>query len=243
MINKNNLPKHIAIIMDGNGRWAKKRNLPRTEGHRRGIKVVEDIVEAAAKDGIKVLSLYAFSTENWNRPKKEIDMLMAALANFLRHSANKLIKNNIKLLVMGDLKKFPQSLQDLLSDIQKRSERNSGLIVNLALNYGSRYEIVTAVKNIINEVNKGNLSVDNIDEETFSKFLYTKDLPDPDLLIRTSGEIRISNFMLWQLSYAELYFCKKFWPDFTKKDLENAIKAYQRRERRFGKTHAVTTLN
>ncbi len=243
MVDKNNIPKHIAIIMDGNGRWAKTRNLPRTAGHRQGIKVVEKIVEAAANLGIKVLSLYAFSTENWNRPKTEINMLMGALANFLRHNANKLIKNNIKLLVMGDLDKLPASLKDMLIDIQEESSKNSGLIVNLALNYGSRFEILRASKNIADEVKKGNLEIDSIDENKFSQFLYTKDLPDPDLLIRTSGETRISNFMLWQLSYAELYFCNKFWPDFTKDDFEDAIREYQKKERRYGRTHALTPFN
>jgi undecaprenyl diphosphate synthase len=243
MLNKEILPKHIAIIMDGNGRWAKKRNLPRTAGHRQGIKSVEKIVEAAAKLGIKVLSLYAFSTENWSRPKTEINMLMGALANFLKHQANKLVKNNIKLLFMGDIDKFPVSLKNLLMDVQEKTKENSGLIVNLALNYGSRFEILKAVRNIAEEAKRGNLGVDEIDENKFSQFLYTKNLPDPDLLIRTSGEIRISNFMLWQLSYAELYFCKKFWPDFTEDDFKNAIKEYQKRERRFGKTYAVISLN
>jgi len=243
MIDKEILPKHVAIIMDGNGRWAKKRNLPRTAGHRQGIKTVEKIVEAAAKLGIKVLSLYAFSTENWNRPKTEINMLMGALANFLKHQANKLTKNNIKLLLMGDIDKFPVSLKNLLMDVQDKTKGNTGLIVNLALNYGSRFEILKAVKNIAEEAKMGNLGIDEIDENKFSQFLYTKGLPDPDLLIRTSGEIRISNFMLWQLSYAELYFCKKFWPDFTEDDFKNAIKEYQKRERRFGRTYAITPLN
>jgi undecaprenyl diphosphate synthase len=243
MVDKNNIPKHVAIIMDGNGRWAKKRNLPRTAGHRQGIKVVEKIVEAAAKLGVKVLSLYAFSTENWNRPKREIDMLLAALANFLRHDANRLIKNNIKLQVMGDLDKLPASLNNMLFDVQEKSSTNSGLIVNLALNYGSRFEIVRAVKNIVDEAKKGNIDSATLDEDKFSQFLYTRGLPDPDLLIRTSGEVRISNFMLWQLSYAELYFSKKFWPDFTQKDFEKAIKEYERRERRFGKTYAVASAN
>jgi len=243
MIKKANLPKHIAIIMDGNGRWAKRRNLPRTAGHRQGIKTVEKIVEAAASLGIKILSLYAFSTENWDRPKAEIDMLMRALANFLKHNATKLIKNNIKLLVMGDTSCFSSDIKEMLSEIQQKTANNSGLIVNLALNYGSRSEIVMAAKRIVDKVESGSLNADSIDENIFSQFLYTKDLPDPDLLIRTSGEMRISNFMLWQLSYAELYFCNKFWPDFTKNDLEQAIKEYQKRERRFGRVHVFTPTN
>jgi undecaprenyl diphosphate synthase len=243
MVDKNNIPRHIAIIMDGNGRWAKKRNFPRTVGHRQGIKTVERIVEAAAKSGIKVLSLYAFSTENWNRPQAEINMLMGALANFLKRNTAKLMKNNIKLLVMGDLDRFSQSLRDLLIDIREKTNSNSGLIVNLALNYGSRFEIARAAKDIAEEVNRGSLDINSIDENKFSQFLYTKDLPDPDLLIRTSGEMRISNFMLWQLSYAELYFSKKFWPDFTPQDFKKAIREYQKRERRFGGTHALTPSN
>lgn len=243
MLDKNNIPRHVAIIMDGNGRWAKKHNLPRTAGHRKGINVVEEIIEAAGNLGIKVLSLYAFSTENWNRPKGEINMLLGALNHFLKKNINNLMKNNIKFRVMGDIDKFPERIRRLLLDVQAKTENNSSLILNIALNYGSRFEIINATKKIIEQISNGKLNINSLDENNFSQFLYTKDLPDPDLLIRTSGEMRISNFMLWQLSYAELYFCKKFWPDFSKDDLKNAIIEYQKRERRFGRIHAFASNN
>ena len=241
MLDKNNLPKHIAIIMDGNGRWAKKRNLPRTAGHRKGLKVVEEIIEAAARLGIKVLSLYAFSTENWKRSKTEINMLLGALNYFLKKNINKLMKNNIKLRTMGDISRFPAHIRKLLADVGEMTEHNSGLILNLALNYGARFEIMGATKKIAEQIASDKLSVGKLDENKFSQFLYTKDLPDPDLLIRTSGEMRISNFMLWQLSYTELYFCNKFWPDFSEDDLKDAIREYQKRERRFGDVHVHTS--
>jgi undecaprenyl diphosphate synthase len=239
-LDKDNLPKHIAIIMDGNGRWAKKRNLPRTVGHKKGLQVVEEIIEAATRLHIGVLSLYAFSTENWKRPKAEIGMLMRALEYFLRGKIKKLMQNNVKLVTMGDTDEFPPRITRLLAEVKEETKCNSGLILNLALNYGSRFEIVKAVKEISRQVAGDKLKIKDLDEKTFSKFLYTGDLPDPDLLIRTSGEMRISNFMLWQLSYAELYFCNKFWPDFTPEDLKEAIKDYQKRERRYGDIHAHT---
>ncbi|MBL7196481.1 MAG: isoprenyl transferase [Candidatus Omnitrophica bacterium] len=241
MLDKNNLPKHIAIIMDGNGRWAKKRNLPRTAGHRKGLKVVEEIIEAAARLGIKVLSLYAFSTENWKRSKTEINMLLGALNYFLKKNINKLMKNNIKLRTMGDISRFPAHIRKLLADVGEMTEHNSGLILNLALNYGARFEIMEATKKIVERIVNDKLKINNLNENKFSQFLYTKDLPDPDLLIRTSGEMRISNFMLWQLSYTELYFCNKFWPDFSEDDLKDAIREYQKRERRFGDVHVHTS--
>ena len=236
---ENNFPEHIAIIMDGNGRWANKRGLPRTAGHKKGVEVVEEIIEAAARLNIKVLTLYAFSTENWIRPKKEVGMLLHALANLLKSKINLLMRNNIRLQAMGDLDSFSPSLKKALESTQKKTSQNTGLIVNLALNYGSRNEIVSAVRQIAQRVSKGILDIKEIDSDLFGQFLFTKDLPDPDLLIRTSGEQRISNFMLWQLSYAELYFCPKLWPDFTKEDLRKAIEEYQTRERRFGGIHAV----
>lgn len=241
MLDKNKIPKHIAIIMDGNGRWAKKRNLPRIVGHKKGIEVVEKIVEAAGTLGVKVLSLYAFSTENWARPKTEINMLLRALNSFLNKSIDKLTKNNIKLRVMGEIDKFPEYVRKSLIEAQRITGQNSGLTVNLALNYGARFEIIRATKKIVEQVNKKQLAIDSLDTDKFSQFLYTKDLPDPDLLIRTSGEKRISNFMLWQLSYTEFYFCNKFWPDFSKDDFKEAIIEYQKRERRFGGTHAYTS--
>ncbi|MFC1755139.1 isoprenyl transferase [Thermoproteota archaeon] len=233
-LQKDNIPAHVAIIMDGNGRWAKRRHLPRTAGHSRGVRVVEQIIEVASEVGVKVLTLYAFSTENWNRPTKEVSMLLNTLHSFLKHKFKKLMRNNIKLRFMGDINKFPDKIKKLLLSTQEDTKHNSRLTLNLALNYGGRYEILEATKKVAHEVVLERLSINNIDEDTFSKFLYTKDLPDPDLLIRTSGEMRISNFMLWQLSYAEFYFCNKFWPDFSKSDFKHAIAEYQKRERRFG---------
>lgn len=243
MTERNNLPSHIAIIMDGNGRWAQEHHLPRTAGHRKGLRVVEEIIEATARLGIKVLSLYAFSTENWKRPKNEVNMLLNALNYFLKKNINKLMKNNIKLTLMGEMGRFPENTQELLLSVKEKTKHNSGLILNLALNYGARFEIIKAIKEITEQLQKGKLDVDSLDEDKLSQFLYTKDLPDPDLLIRTSGEMRISNFMLWQLSYTELYFCKKFWPDFTRNDLNKAISEYQKRERRFGAADAYIPAN
>ncbi|MFC1646172.1 isoprenyl transferase [Candidatus Omnitrophota bacterium] len=243
MLDKRNIPKHIAIIMDGNGRWAKKRHLPRTAGHRKGLKVVEDIIEAAAHLDIKALSLYAFSTENWKRPKSEVGMLVRALGYFLRKKIKKLMKNNVKLMTIGDVDKFPAQIRKLLTHAKEITANNSGLVLNLALNYGSRFEIMQAIKKVAKQVLSDKIKIKDLDEDKFSQFLYTKDIPDPDLLIRTSGEMRISNFMLWQLSYTELYFCNKLWPDFSAEDLKDAIREYQRRERRFGDIHATTSNN
>lgn len=241
MLDKITLPRHVAIIMDGNGRWARKRNLPRTAGHSKGVQVVEQIVEAAVEMGIEVLTLYTFSTENWSRPKAEVTMLLRTLEHFLKIKIKKLLRNGVQLRVMGEVEKFPQPLRVLLRETQQQTKRNSRMILNLALNYGSRTEIVHAVRSIALQAVQGTLSPEAIDEGAFSKFLYTKDLPDPDLLIRTSGEMRISNFMLWQLSYAELYFCDKLWPDFSKADFKEALRQYQARERRFGGIDAVKT--
>ncbi|MFC1709991.1 isoprenyl transferase [Candidatus Omnitrophota bacterium] len=238
MLDRNKMPKHIAIIMDGNGRWAKKRHLPRTAGHKKGLVVVEEIIEAARDLGIQVLSLYAFSTENWKRPKAEVSMLMRALDYFLRKKLQKFMDGNVRLVTMGETDKFPAQIRKLLADTKEKTKHNTGLTLNLALNYGSRFEIMKAVKEIFKQAADHKLKIKDLDGDKFSQFLYTKDLPDPELLIRTSGEMRISNFMLWQLSYTELYFCNKFWPDFTRDDLEEAIKEFQKRERRFGDIHA-----
>lgn len=238
MFDKTNIPRHIAFIMDGNGRWAKLRGLPRSAGHRKGINNVKEIVKAADSLGIKVVTFFAFSTENWSRPKKEVDMLMRSLDRFLKNQASYLNKNNIKLSVIGRKDPIPAYLQESIIKVIENTKNNTGLILNIALNYGSRSEIVDAVKKIAGELLKNNLNLEDINEETFGQFLYTKDLPDPALLIRTSGEQRISNFLLWQLSYAELYFSKKFWPDFDKKELIKAIKDYEKRERRFGRINA-----
>lgn len=221
--------------MDGNGRWAKERNLPRTAGHREGTKRVKEIVKAAAGLGIKVITFFAFSNENWQRPKSEIDMLMRVLVKFLDQEVNRLHKNNIKFLVIGRRKPLPDYVQDKLEQAVEKTRNNSGLCVVLALNYGARQEIIDAVKKIAVAASQGSLDIENLDVDNFSQFLYTAGLPDPDLLIRTSNEMRLSNFLLWQLSYAEIYFAKKCWPDFGSKDFEKAVKEYQRRERRFGK--------
>ena len=239
MIDKNSIPRHIAIIMDGNGRWAKERGLPRSAGHRAGINRVKEIIKAASELGVKVVTLFAFSTENWSRPKKEINLLMRALNNFLDREINELDKNNIRLMVIGQDKPTPQYLLAKIEKAKERTKDNTGLIFVLALNYGSRQEIVDAVKKFTNAVIKDKANLEDLDMENFSNYLYTAGLPDPDLLIRTSGQMRISNFLLWQLSYTELYFPRKYWPDFGKEDLEKAIDIYQRRERRFGKIRRI----
>jgi len=228
------LPKHIAIIMDGNGRWAKQRGLPRVAGHRVGIDKIKKIINAADELGIKILTLFAFSTENWNRPKREIDMLMHSLENFLDKEFDELNKNNIKLKVIGRSELVPKILLEKLKKAQADSKNNTGITVNLAFNYGGRAEIVDATKKIAQAVLDKRYNLEQISEDTFSDFLYTAGQFEPDLLIRTSGEMRISNFLLWQLSYSELYFTKRYWPDFSKQDLEDAIREYQSRDRRFG---------
>ena len=234
MLDKNNIPQHVAIIMDGNGRWAKARGLPRTAGHREGIERVKDIVEASRELGVKVVTFFAFSTENWDRPKKEIDMLMRSLNRFLDKQIDELNKNNIRLKVIGKENPLPEYLLEKIRKAERLTGHNTGLIMVLALNYGARQEIVDAAKKFTHSVLKGEADIEELDTELFSKYLYTAGLPDPDLLIRTSGEIRLSNFLLWQLSYAELYFPKKYWPDFKRQDFEKAIQEYQWMERRFG---------
>ncbi len=228
------IPLHIAIIMDGNGRWAKKRGLPRSAGHRRGISRVREIVKAANQLGIGYLTLFVFSTENWNRPKKEVDMLMRALGNFLDKELKELDENNIRLLAIGREHPIPEFLQKKLKQAEQITKDNSGLTLIIAINYGSRGEIVDAVKKFTTLVMQGKQNLDDLNENIFSGFLYTYSIPDPDLLIRTSGEMRISNFLLWQVSYTELYFLDKYWPDFNAADLKKAIGEYQRMERRFG---------
>lgn len=234
MIDTDNIPKHIAIIMDGNGRWARERGLPRSAGHHAGIERVREVIKAASGLGVGVVTLFAFSTENWSRPKKEVTLLMRALNNYLDRQINELIENNIRLRVIGRQRPIPGYLLDKINKAEEKTKDNTGLIFTLALNYGSRQEIVDAAKKFARAVIKDGANLDGLDEENFSDYLYTAGLPDPDLLIRTSGEMRISNFLLWQLSYAELYFPKKYWPDFGKEDLEKAIDIYQKRERRFG---------
>jgi len=236
LIDKNNLPKHLAIIMDGNGRWAKKHGLFRTLGHESGTKSVKKIIEACATLGIENLTLYAFSTENWNRPKIEVEALMKVLVNSLIKELPTLEKNNIKLNAIGNLEKLPVKAQKELQDVINKTAGNTKLVLTLALSYGSREELVNAVKNISDKVKNNIISVDKIDDSVINEHLYTQNLPDVDLLIRTSGEHRISNFLLWQIAYAELYFTDILWPDFKESDLYEAILSYQKRERRFGKT-------
>ncbi|OYQ37451.1 di-trans,poly-cis-decaprenylcistransferase [Flavobacterium cyanobacteriorum] len=235
-INTENLPAHIAIIMDGNGRWAKKQGMMRVFGHENGTKAVRETVEACAKIGIKHLTLYAFSTENWNRPRLEVETLMKLLISSLKNELPTLQENNIRLNMVGNMKMLPDNAQKQLQDVINKTCNNKHMTLTLALSYGSREEMVCAVKTICEKVQSGELSVDDINEEVISGHLYTFDLPDVDLVIRTSGEQRISNFLLWQIAYAEFYFTDVLWPDFREKDLHEAIISYQNRERRFGKT-------
>ena len=235
-IDTTNLPKHLSIIMDGNGRWAKQKGLLRAMGHENGTKSVKATIEACAKLGIEFLTLYAFSSENWNRPKLEVETLMKLLVNSLKKELQTLKDNNIKLNAIGNLEKLPKSAQKELLDVIEATKDNSRMTLTLALSYGSREEIVNAVRNISHKVKNNIISIDTIDDSIINEHLYTQNLPDVDLLIRTSGEHRISNFLLWQIAYAELYFTDVLWPDFKEHHLYEAILSYQKRERRFGKT-------
>ncbi len=234
-INTDNLPRHIAVIMDGNGRWAKQHGKPRVFGHQSGVKAVRETTEAAAELGIEYLTLYAFSTENWNRPKFEVNALMALLVETIRKEVKTLNKNNIRLAAIGDLDKLPGKSQKALQKAIEDTAGNDRMTLVLALNYSAKWEIMNAVKSLAKEVEAGKLNADELDETDFADALATKGMPDPELLIRTSGETRISNFLLWQIAYSELYFTPTFWPDFRKDDLYKAILDYQNRERRFGK--------
>jgi undecaprenyl diphosphate synthase len=229
-----NLPQHIAIIMDGNGRWAKRRSLPRRAGHREGVRAVRRVVEAAGEIGIKYLSLYVFSSENWRRPEEEVGFLMRLLEETARKEIQDLNRNNVRLTTIGRFDELPNPAKRVLKEGIDLTSKNSGLTLILALNYGSRIEITDGVKKLAQEVKDGKLGIDRIEPELISKYLYTAPYPDPDLLIRTSGEQRISNFLLWQIAYAELYITETLWPDFGKKELFEAILSYQERERRFG---------
>lgn len=233
-IDMNRIPKHIAIIMDGNGRWAKKRFLPRTAGHREGVERVSEIVEAASDLNVQCLSLYAFSTENWKRPKEEIDALMNLLVLYINRELDRIHKNNIKMRVMGDISKLPKNVAEKVQMAIEKTKDNTGMVLNIGLNYGGRDEIVRAVKNILADVKRGKLKEEDINSDMFSKYLYTSELPDPDLLIRPSGELRLSNFMLYQVAYTEFWFSEIYWPDFKPKNLYEAIIDYQKRDRRFG---------
>ena len=233
-IDKNRIPQHIAIIMDGNGRWAKQRGKERTYGHQAGAETVHKIIEDAARLGVKYLTLYTFSTENWNRPQEEVAALMNLLLDSIEEET--LMKNNIRFRIIGDIKKLPAEVQEGLSRCIERTSKNSGMYMVLALSYSSRWEITEAVRQIATQVKTGEISPEQITDECISSHLDTNFMPDPDLLIRTGGEIRLSNYLLWQCAYSELYFCDTFWPDFDKEELYKAIWEYQQRERRFGKT-------
>lgn len=233
-INLDNLPKHIAIIMDGNGRWAKKRFLPRTAGHREGVERVKEIVEAAGNIGIPYLTLYAFSTENWGRPKEEVDALMKLLVEYLKKELNTLHKNNVKINILGDLERLPDLPKQEVYKAIETTKNNNKMQLNIALNYGGRYEIINGIKLLISDVQSNRIKLDDINEELFKSYLFTKDQPDPDLLIRPSGEKRISNFLLYQIAYTEFVFTDVYWPDFTAEELYKSIIEYQGRKRRFG---------
>ncbi len=228
------IPKHIAFIMDGNGRWAKQRGLNRTAGHREGVKRVKEIIRGSGQLGIEVVTFFAFSTENWSRPKNEVSVLMRYLDNFLGKEINELHKNNMRFMVIGRGDPVPKYLQAKIKKAQEKTIGNTGLKVVLAINYGGRQEIMDAARQFAKDVLAGKVDIDGLEEKLFSNYFYTAGIPDPDLLIRTSEEMRISNFLLWQLSYSEFYFPKKYWPDFGINDLKEAIKEYQTRERRFG---------
>ncbi len=230
------IPNHVAVIMDGNGRWALQKGKIRVFGHQNGVQSVRETIEAAAEIGIKVLTLYAFSTENWNRPKTEIDTLMNLLIDSLKKELKTLQKNEIQLKAIGNISRLPLKAQKGLNDVISLTTNNTRMVLNLALSYGSRFEILEAVKSISKKVVNNELEIENIDEKTINNHLYTFSLPDVDFLIRTSGEQRISNFLLWQAAYAELFFTPILWPDFKKKDFYEAITEYQKRERRYGKT-------
>jgi len=235
-LNKEQLPEHVAIIMDGNGRWAQQHGYDRIFGHKHGVDAVRATVEGAGEAGIKYLTLYAFSTENWNRPKEEVDALMALLVNAITEEIENLNKNNVRLLTIGDIASLPSSTKENLDNAIKDTAENTGLNLILALSYSGRWEILQAVKEILKESEREKIDDNQINDAFFENYLSTKNIPDPELLIRTSGEYRISNFLLWQIAYSELYFTPKLWPDFRKEDLFEALADYQRRERRFGKT-------
>ena len=230
------VPKHIAIIMDGNGRWAKNRHQPRFMGHRAGVKSVEKIVKHCVKCEVEVLSLFAFSSENWRRPSKEVSLLMELFAVALKQQTKRIHKNNARLRVIGDISKFSTSLQKQIEEAQTITENNTGLTINIAANYGGRWDITQSVKQLAERVKQGSLNIEDITEQHITQGLMTADLPEPDLFIRTGGEQRVSNFMLWQMAYTEFYFTDTLWPDFDEQVLDTAIASFNQRERRFGKT-------
>ncbi|MBS3920538.1 MAG: isoprenyl transferase [Deltaproteobacteria bacterium] len=235
-IEKEKLPRHIAIIMDGNGRWAKKKNLSRISGHLKGVDSVREVVTACREMGIKVLTLYAFSMENWQRPKEEVTALMGLLKEYLLKERDEMVKNNIRLSAIGRLEDLSPDVRATLDEAIKQTKKCDGMILNLALSYGGRSEILYAVHGILSDLKKGRIKEEEIDLSSFPQYLWTRGLPDPDLLIRTSGESRISNFLLYQIAYTELYLTETLWPDFNREELQKAIVDYQSRERRFGLT-------
>ena len=228
------IPEHVAIILDGNGRWAKSKGLPRNAGHTAGAKNVETICEAADELGIKYLTLYAFSTENWNRPQAEVDALMKLLESYLKNCIRTADKNNMRIRVIGEIGRLSEKFQERIRQLEEHSAANTGLNLTIAINYGSRDEMIRAMKHMMQDHADGKLNLEDVTPECFSGYLDTKDLPDPDLMIRTSGEQRLSNYLLWQLAYSEFYFTDVPWPDFNKKELERAVEAYNKRDRRFG---------
>lgn len=233
-LDMDNIPKHIAIIMDGNGRWAKKRKLPRTMGHKAGVETIRRVLKEADKLGVKYMTLYAFSTENWKRPKDEVNALMKLLIQYLRQEINELHKNGVKINVLGDMSKLPKECQEEIEKSALKTEKNTGITMNIALNYGGRDEILRAVKLISEDVSKGIIKSSEIDDTIFESYLYTKGVPDPDIIIRPSGEQRLSNFLLWQCAYSEFWYSDICWPDFKESDLHRAIYDFQKRDRRFG---------
>ncbi|MDR0744112.1 MAG: isoprenyl transferase [Tannerella sp.] len=240
-IDKMRLPQHVAVIMDGNGRWAMNHGLDRSEGHREGVVSVRRVMEAAVEVGLQYLTVYTFSTENWNRPEEEINALMTIMVAAIHRETPDLMKNNVRLLVIGDMMRLPRGVREALSECLEKTSVNTGTTLILALSYSSRWEIVQAAKRIAENVQEKKMDPEDLDEELFSSYLTTRDIPDPDLLIRTGGEKRISNFLLWQLSYAELYFTDVYWPDFRENEFYEAILSYQQRDRRFGRTSEQIT--
>ncbi|MQY79099.1 MAG: isoprenyl transferase [Bacteroidetes bacterium] len=234
-INRKKLPRHVAVIMDGNGRWAQKKGKRRVYGHKQGVISVREVTEAAAELGIRYLTLYAFSTENWGRPKEEINALLSLLVSTFNSETQTLIENDVRLLAIGDFNRMPLKVSEKLFETIDKTSKNKGLTLILALSYSARWEILNAVKEVARDVMSGKTKIENINFSLFSDYLSTKGIPDPELLIRTSGEYRISNFLLWQIAYSELYFTRKLWPDFRKEDFYAALLDYQSRERRFGK--------
>jgi len=233
-IKHENTPEHIAIIMDGNGRWAKKKGLPRIAGHKEGMTVVQKIVRSAVEYDIKILTLFAFSTENWKRPKPEVDFLMRLPKEFLHIYLPEMIENNVRIDTIGDFDSLPPHTRKAIIHAKEQTKDNDGLLLNFAFNYGGRYDIMCAMKEIVKDVDEGKLTIDSVDEESFATYLNTKNIEDPDLLIRTSGEQRLSNFLLWQLAYTELLFTDVLWPDYNEELFGNAITEYQNRKRRYG---------